>query len=234
MLLLAGVCGGVASAEESIEVISEPNESVLDLEEIDKEKKDAEEKKAENKAGAEQSEQVKGDEAPKDVEEVGKELPVEVVPAEVGSPLGAAKASITLTAYGNVSPTNQYAVYSQGLLKEVPLDGHYVFMQDSATSYVFVAGQGDSLAALSDASWWRWYNAGVSRGWVLERGSGSVSVRDGDYTVLSDLEGYPGLQDSGIEQIRREVAFYALVLAVAHVLYSVWTYELRGGKRGLG
>lgn len=234
MLLLAGVCGGVANAEDSIEVISEPNETVLDLEETDKGNKDVEEKKAEVKAGAKQSEQDKGDEAAKDVEEVGEKQPVADVPSEVGSPLGAAKASISLTAYGNVSPTNQYAVYSQGLLKEVPLNGHYVFMQDSATSYVFVAGKGDSLAALSDASWWRWYNAGVNRGWVLERGTGSVSVRDGDYTVLSDFEGYPGLQDSGIEQIRREVAMYALVLAVAHVLYSVWTYELRGGKRGLG
>lgn len=232
MLLSVAVCGG-AHAEESIEVISQPDEVVLDLSHTDKEYSNEQEEKAEKPTGQDKPEQK---DATKEVVEKDREADaVEVKPAEVvGSPIGGTKAAISLTPYGNASPTNQYAVYAAGLIKEVPLNGHYAFLQDTATSYVFVAGTGDSLAALSGASWWRWYNAGNLRGWVLERGSGSVSVRDSEYTVLSDLEGYPALQDSGIEQLRREVMLYASVVVVAHVLGRVWSYQLRAGKRSLG
>lgn len=245
-LLLAVACGGVARADDGIEVISEES-TVAPVEVVSDEQVqsdsvpssgggvDAKEKETEESAGAAEPEQSKGDEAAKDVEEEREELSVEDSSADVGSPLGATRATLNLTAYGNVSPTNQYAVYSSGLLKEVPYkDGHYAFLQDSSQSYCMVVGKGDSLSNLSDCKWWRWYNAGVNVGWILERGTGSVSISEGRYTVISDFEGYPAFQDNGIEVLRREVAFYALVAVVIHVLYRIWSYELRGAKRSLG
>lgn len=245
-LLLAVACGGVARAEDGIEVISE-NSTVAPIEVVKNEPVqsdsvhsagggvDAKEKKAEESAGATEPKSREGDEASKDVEEEREELSVEDTSADVGSPLGATRATLNLTAYGNASPTNQYAVYSSGLLKEVPYEGgHYAFLQDTSQSYCMVVGKGDSLSNLSDCKWWRWYNAGVNVGWILERGTGSVSISEGRYTVISDLEGYPAFQDNGIEVLRREVAFYALVAVVIHVLYRIWSYELRGAKRSLG
>lgn len=245
-LLLVAVSGGVARADDGIVVINEEPQvapvEVVENEQVQSDSLpsagggvDAEKKEAEESAGAAEPEQSKGDEAAKDVEEEREELSVEDSSADVGSPLGATRATLNLTAYGNVSPTNQYAVYSSGLLKEVPYkDGHYVFLQDSSQSYCMVVGKGDSLSSMSECRWWRWYNGGVNIGWVLERGTGSVSVSEGRYTVISDFEGYPAFQDNGIEVLRREVAFYALVAVVIHVLYRIWSYELRGAKRSLG
>lgn len=231
-LLLVVACGGVASADDSIEVISEPETvEVTVLEDV---KEDAKEEKAEEQSGKVATEQVKDSQATEDVEETGKEQPMEDTSTEVGEPLQQTRATISLSAYGNVSPTNQYAVYSTGLLKEVPYDGHYVFLQDTNQSYIMVVGKGDSPYSLQDCKWWRWYNAGVNVGWVLERGSGSVSVSAGRYQIISDFDGYPALQENSTEVLRREVSLYALVAAVMHVLYCVWSYELRGAKRSLG
>lgn len=217
---------------EDIEVISEPEQiEVVTQEEV---KEDAQEEKAVEPVADEGLEQVKEEPVIEKVEEGSKERALEVDSTEVGSPLGTTRATLNLTAYGNVSPTNQYAIYSVGLLKEVPYEnGHYVFLQDTAQSYCMVVGKGDSILNLSDCKWWRWYNAGVNVGWVLERGTGSVAVTEGRYTVISDFEGYPALQDNSLEVLRREVMFYALVAVAAHVLCSVWSFVLRYSHSGI-
>lgn len=242
-LLLVAACGGVARADDGIEVINEES-TVAPIEVVNNEQVQSDsvpsagggvdEGKESAKAKEEQAEAKEAESTDKKVEEGSEEFSVEDVP-DVGSPLGATRATLALTAYGNVSPTSTYAVYAAGLLKEVPYqNGHYVFLQDSNQSYCMVVGEGDSLSGLSNARWWRWYYAGTSLGYVLERGTGNVSVAEGRYTVLSDFEGYPALQQQGDEQFRREVMLYALVAVVMHVLYCIWTYELRGAHRSLG
>lgn len=230
-LLLAVVCGGVARADDGIEVIEQETPKQEIVSEV--EDNNAKEEEKQDETGPNQPEQVKDTKAAEVMEEERKEQPMEDYTADIGAPIGNTKAGLNLTAYGNVSPTNQYALYATGLLKEVPYDGHYVFLQDTSQSYVMVAGKGDSISSLSDCRWWRWYNAGVNVGWVLESGGGSVSVSAGRYTVLSDFEDWPALQQNSDEVLRREVSLYALVAAIMHVLYCIWSYQLRGAKRSI-
>lgn len=136
------------------------------------------------------------------------------------------RASVNFTAYGNMSPSSTYALYAEGLLKEVAQDESYCLVQDSNASYAFVVGKADSLSSFSDARWWRWYST-TGYGWRLERGSGSASVNAGAYQVISNLEGYPSLVTEVQELTRREVMLYALVTACVFSLVHVWAFCIR-------
>lgn len=143
------------------------------------------------------------------------------------------RASVRLVAYSNMSPSSSYALYAEGLLKEVKQDESYCLVQDSNASYVFVVGKADSLSTFSDARWWRWYST-TGYGWRLERGSGSVSVDAGQYQVISNLQGYPSLVTEVQETTRREVMFYALVAASVFSLSSVWMFSVRMSSNSNG
>lgn len=142
------------------------------------------------------------------------------------------RAAVSFTAYANMSPSNQYALYAEGLLKEVRQDESYCLVQDTNASYAFVVGKADSIQSFTDARWWRWYNT-TGYGWRLERGSGSASVNAGAYQVISNIEGYPSLVTEVQDVTRREVMFYALVAVAAHVLCSVWSFVLRYSHNGI-
>lgn len=136
------------------------------------------------------------------------------------------RASVTFSAYANMNPSSTYALYAEGLLKEVGQDESYCLVQDSNASYAFVVGKADSISSFSDARWWRWYNT-TGYGWRLERGSGNASVNAGSFQVISNLKGYPSLVTEVQEVFRREVMFYALVATCVFCLASVWGFSIR-------
>lgn len=146
--------------------------------------------------------------------------------------VGMSKAATAFVAYGNVSPTNQYAQYAIGLLPTLGWEEHYVFLQDSNQAYTFVWGDlsasGNHTISGSSCSWLRWYWAGQSTGYVLERGAGSVTVSPSQYTLLADIDGWPTLGD-GSEVLRREVMLYAVVAVCVFSLASVLRFCVRRG-----
>lgn len=240
-LILAIALASPAYAED-IEVVSEPEKIEVVPEQVgstdptvvESLEKDAKEEKATEQTTDDGAEQ--GEEAPtaEKVEEGSKEQTVESDTTKVeeyGEPLPQTRATVSLSAWSNMSPTNTYAVYARGLLKEVRQDESYCLLQDSSGSYTFVVGKADSLQSFTDARWWRWYNtSGV--GWRLERGSGSASVSAGVYQVISNLEGYPSLDGEDSHMQRREVLFYALVAISVFSLASVWTFCIRMSRGG--
>lgn len=143
---------------------------------------------------------------------------------------GAKAASVTLTAYANSPATGTYATYALGMLPRVGFNEHYVFVQDTQSSYVFAWGElspTSSTAISGTGSWVRWYNAGTQIGYVQESGTGSVTVNTGNHIVISDLQGRPMLTGSNSEVVRKEVGFYAQVACVLFSLATVWAFLLR-------
>lgn len=136
----------------------------------------------------------------------------------------------TFVCYGNVSPTGTYASYAAGFIPRLGWSDHYVFLQDTNGSYVMVMGRltsPDANTIVGDGcSWIRWYYSG-SNGYVVERGSGDVSVTLNNHMVCSDLPNWPLLGDASVELQRRELMFYAIVATVWACLAVVWRFGLR-------
>ena len=219
-----------AYAADDIEVVSVPDVEVPET--VDETKKevieDAKEEKTIEPVATEEPKQEPDTKAKEAVEEEREELSMEDDPTKVeyAEPIGGTKAPISITAWTNSNPTSQYAHYAEGLLSEVPYGGHYVFVQDTQQSYVFAVGEGDSISSLTNGKWWRWYNV-QGRGYILERGSGNISVSAGDYTVLSDFSEWPSLVEETGEVTRREIMLYACAAAVGALLARIWSFCLR-------
>lgn len=143
-------------------------------------------------------------------------------------PLRASAATVTLTAYGNVSPTGTYAQYAVRLLPRVGYAEDYVYFQSSNSDYWLFWGDlsgGDAITG-SDLHYARWYYDSASRVTQYQTGTASLSLSPAGYTVLSSLDGWPVLDD-GTMQMRSEVGFYALAAVALHCLGSVWSWLLR-------
>lgn len=163
------------------------------------------------------------------LESIQKELTPEVVEVEEQKPVSATKATVTFTAYGNANPTNQYAQYSIGLLPRLGYGEHYIYLQDTSSSYVFVYGdlrRTDTNSYSGNAKYVRWYYVNNVNGYVQENGSGNVIVSTAGHVVMSDLEDRPMLA-VGSELIRREVGFYALTACSIFCLASVLGFCVR-------
>ena len=139
-----------------------------------------------------------------------------------------AASSLSFSSWSNVSPTGAYATYAAGMLPRVGFGQHYVFMQDSSSSYVFIWGDlaYDGQFFTGDADYVRWYYAGQGTGYVMESGSGSVTAAAGSYVVMSDLGGYPLLDAQG-DLLRKEVTYYAMVALCVFSLAHVWLFCIR-------
>lgn len=152
----------------------------------------------------------------------------EQVKREPEEPIRAAR--ISLAAYANVSPTNQYSQYAMGYLPRVGWEEHYAYLQDGQQSYIFVWGDLEKVDSTTIAGegcdWVRWYWASQSQGYLVESGKSDVTITTGSHVVMSDLDGMP-LLDPQADSLRKEVGFYALVAAVLFSLASVWTFTLR-------
>ena len=95
-------------------------------------------KKVEEESGPTEIDYLKSiDETLADIAEQEKTVEEEASP-EVKA--GSRAAATPLTAFTNVSPTSTYAEYSRGLLPRVSFSKHYVYLQDSQTSYMFIYG----------------------------------------------------------------------------------------------
>lgn len=136
----------------------------------------------------------------------------------------------TFTAYANVSPSGSYASYARQLIPKMGWSDDYVFLQDTSSSYVLVWGDLDYKSAgtitCSDAKFARWYYSGTSAGYLMQSGSGKVTVNLGNYVVLSTCGEYP-LLDDGTTLFRQEVAFYAVCAALLFSLRSITDFLLR-------
>lgn len=132
--------------------------------------------------------------------------------------------------YGNVAPTGTYASYAAGFIPRLGWSDNYVYLQDTNGSYVMVMGKLTSPDANTivgnNCEWIRWYYSG-SNGYVVERGSGNVSVTLNNHMVCSDLPSWPLLGDASVELQRRELMFYAIVATVWACLAVVWRFGLR-------
>lgn len=163
------------------------------------------------------------------LENIQKELTPEVVEVEEQKPVSATKATVTFTAYGNANPTNQYAQYSIGMLPRLEFGEHYIYLQDTSSSYVFVYGElrkTDTNSYSGNAKYVRWYYVNNVNGYVQESGSGTVIVNTASHVVMSDLDDRPMLA-VGSELIRREVGFYALTACCIFCLASVLGFCVR-------
>lgn len=144
---------------------------------------------------------------------------------------GTRAASVTLSAYSNVSPTGAYATYAAGYLPRLGWSDHYCFLQDSNSSYVMVWGdltkEDATTITGSSCNWVRWYYFQQSTGYIMESGTGAVSISTNDHVVLSDLDGWPMLSGSSDELLRREVMWYAVVGIAVFSLLHVWSFSLR-------
>lgn len=140
-------------------------------------------------------------------------------------------ASLVLAAYGNTSPTSQYANYARGIVPKLGWDDHYVFLQDGTSSYVMVWGDlelADSNTIVgSGCKYTRWYFVNQATGYQCESGTSDVSVTLRGYQVISDLGDLPMFSETSDELKRREVMFYAVVAVCVFSLHSVWRYLLR-------
>ena len=164
----------------------------------------------------------------KSIDEGISELTKEEPETEVETTALKAARSISLSAYTNVSPTGQWANYAKGYTTRLGWKDHYVFLQDSNSSYVMAWGdlRDTGTAITGNADWVRWYYAGNGSGYVRETGSGNIEVTYGQYTVMSDLAGWPMLAGAD-ELLRREVMLYAIVAAGLFSLGSVGSFLLR-------
>lgn len=152
----------------------------------------------------------------------------EPVQKEGVEPLRATR--LSLSAYTNVSSTNQYAEYAKGLLPRVGFDKHYCFLQDEQQAYTFVWGNLSKVDATTisgtDCCYMRWYWASQSQGWLVQSGTADVAISTGSRVVLSDLEGFSML-DAQQDSLRKEVGFYAVVAAALFSLRFVWSFLVR-------
>lgn len=163
------------------------------------------------------------------LEEIQKELTPEVVEIEEQSSLGNARATVTFTAYSNANPTNQYAQYSIGLLPRLQYGEHYIYMQDTSSSYVFIYGdlkKVDTNSYSGTGKYVRWYYVNNVNGYVQENGSGSVIINTAGHVIMSDMDDRPMLA-VGSELLRREVGFYALTACCIFCLASVLGFCVR-------
>lgn len=149
-----------------------------------------------------------------------------------------ASGSATFTAYANVSPTGQWATYAESLLPKVAWDEHYVFLQDTSSSYVMVYGDlevTNNGEISGTGKWVRWYYSGTATGYRVDTGNGNVGIYANSLTILSDLGDYPILGD-GSDGLRREVMYYALVAVAVFSLYHVWHFCIRTAQsfKGVG
>lgn len=138
--------------------------------------------------------------------------------------------SVQFVAYANASPSGTYYNYSQGLMPRLGLNDHYVYLQDTQSSYVFAYGSFDydeetKTFTGQEITWVRWFNQGAGLGYRVETGQSEVSVTCRDYMVLSDLGDWPLIISD--EMPRREVMIYAVVAIAIYSLHSVWSYTLR-------
>lgn len=163
------------------------------------------------------------------LEGIQKELAPEVVEIEEQQPVGGTRAAITFTGYANANPTNQYAQYSIGMLPRLGYGEHYVYMQDTSSSYVFVYGDISRSASntyVGRAKYVRWYYQNNTTGYVQETGQGDVTINTAGHVVMSDLDDRPMLA-VGNELLRKEVGFYALVAVSVYCLASVLGFVVR-------
>lgn len=140
-----------------------------------------------------------------------------------------AASSHAFVAYANVSPTGTYAQYAIGMLPRVAWKEHYVFLQDTSSSYVFMWGdltEADDNTISGSGRYVRWYYSGNQYGYLTEDGEGSISATLNSHVVLSDLGTHPILGDE-LPLLRREVALYAVAAVVIFSLASVWTFTVR-------
>lgn len=155
--------------------------------------------------------------------------------------VGGTRATTAFLAYANVPSSGTYWQYATQLLTKVPWGSHYVFVQDTQSSYTLVWSENLKLSAQgtfigSNTSWVRWYYAGSGTGYVMQNGSGDVTVTPQGYVVLSDLGLYPTLGGSS-ELYRKEVGFYVVVAACLSSLRYVWSFLVRmrsGTEHGAG
>lgn len=140
-----------------------------------------------------------------------------------------AAANVTVVAYGNVSPTSQYAHYAAQIVPKMQWNDDYVFVQTANSEYYLFWGdlsQPDSGTITGTAMWVRWYFTGNTTGYVMQDGSGQVSISTNGYTVLSTKGNYP-LLDDGTDMLHKEVTFYALVACALFSLRYVWAFLVR-------
>ena len=151
---------------------------------------------------------------------------------EEQKPLSGSKAAASFSAYANVSPTNQYALYAEGFMPRMGYKDHYVFLQDTSSSYVLVWGSLDKSGSniTGNANWVRWYYQNNASGFVQESGSGNVTINPSGHVVLTDLDGYPML---GVENelLRKELGYYGLVAVCVYSLFHVLGFTLRVSQR---
>lgn len=181
---------------------------------------------------------VEGDEKSeetKELEKIGKRLEgIQETLVTTGEeieeqkPLSGTKAAASFTAYANASPSNQYALYAEGFMPRMGYKDHYIFLQDTSSSYVLVWGslEKNGSSYSGNANWVRWYYQNNVNGYVQESGNGSVNVNPSGHVVLTDFEGYPML---GVENelFRKELGYYALVAVCVYSLFHVLGFTLR-------
>lgn len=143
--------------------------------------------------------------------------------------------SFDIVAYSNVSPTGAYATYASGLIPRMKWDDHYVFVQDTSSSYTLIWGSDlaytdTNTFAGSQCVYVRWFYSGSSSGYLTESGTADVSVSTAGHVVLSDLARYPMLEGTEQHAFRVEVAFYVCVALVIRTLHHVWRFTLRNGN----
>lgn len=164
----------------------------------------------------------------KRLESMSKSMENEVEQIEEQKSLSDSKAGgLTVTVYGNVSPTGSYAEYAKGLLPRMEYKDHYVFLQDTSSSYVMAYGDltlGNGSIS-GTGKWSRWYYSGNQYGYLYEKGNGSISVTLNNHVVMSDLGDYPMFESN--EQIRKEVGFYAVVGVSIFSFCTVLGFVLR-------
>lgn len=185
----------------------------------------------------------KKDPEAKDTEDylIGIQKSLDNISAQLETPQEQEQKSVTRTAsynfvaYQNVSPTNQYASYASGLIPRLRWSEHYVFLQDTSSSYVMVYGDtleysGNNTFTGTSCRYVRWYYSNQTVGYLTESGTADVSVSTSGHVVLSDLATYPMLEGTEQHSLRVEVAFYACVAIVIRTLHHVWRFTLRNGN----
>lgn len=163
------------------------------------------------------------------LQDIQKEIAPEVVEIEEQDSLAKARATVTFTAYANVNPTNQYAQYSIGLLPRLSYGEHYIYMQDTSSSYVFIYGdlrKTDTNSYSGTGKFVRWYYVNNVNGYVQENGEGNVIVSTANHVIMTDMDDRPMLA-VGSELLRREVGFYALTACCIFCLASVLGFCVR-------
>ena len=179
-------------------------------------------------------EPTKSDET-KELEKIGKRLEgiqetleEKGVEIEEQQPVTGNRANVTFTAYANASPSNQYALYSEGFMPRMGFKDHYAFLQDTSSSYVLIWGEISKSGSniVGNAQYVRWYFANQNMGYLQESGNGNITVNPNGHVIMSDIDGYPMLGVDA-EILRKEVGYYALVAICVYCLASVLRFCVR-------